>query len=185
MIRALAIASALSLALAAPALAQAPAAATSAPAAAPADVASPQAIVEAVYATISGPAGKPRDWTRFRSLMAPDARFVVAGVGADGAVHRRVLSVEDYVAHADPIFATQGFFEHGVIPHAFVWAHIAVIVSPYESRHAAGEPPFQRGVNNFQLSSDGKRWFIESIMWEGETPASPLPADAAAALNAR
>jgi hypothetical protein len=58
-------------------------------------------------------------------------------------------------------------------------------VSPYESRHAEGEPPFQRGVNHFQLTSDGKRWFIESIIWEGESATFPLPADAAAALKAR
>jgi hypothetical protein len=189
---AVAIASALSLAFAAPALAEAPPPAgvatpqaASLPAADPADVGSPQAIVQATYATISGPAGKPRDWARFRSLMAPDARLIVAGVAANGSVFRRVLSVEDYVAHADPAFAKQGFYEHGVIPHAAVWAHVATVVSPYESRHAEGEQPFQRGINHFQLTSDGKRWFIESIMWEGETPAFPLPADAVAALNAR
>lgn len=191
MIRAIALASALSLALAAPSLAETPPAAATAPTAAPAsaadraDVATSQSIVQAVYATISGPAGKPRDWARFRSLMAPDARFVVASVGADGGVHRRVLSVEDYIAHADPLLAKQGFFEHGVIPHPVVWAHIATIVSPYESRHAAGEPPFARGINHFQLTSDGKRWFIESIMWEGETPAFPLPPEAAGTLAGR
>lgn len=187
--RAIALVSALSLGLAAPAFAAAPIAAiapaASAPTADPADVGSPQSLVQAVYAVISGPAGKPRDWARFRALMAPDARFVVAGVAADASVRRRVLSVEDYVAHADPIFAKEGFYERGVIPHAFVWAHIATVVSPYESRHAQGEPPFARGVNVFQLTSDGKRWFIESIMWEGETPAFPLPPEAAGTLAGR
>jgi hypothetical protein len=117
--------------------------------------------------------------------MAPDARFIVASVAADGSVHRRVISVDDYVARADPLLAKEGFWEHGVIGRAAVWAHIATVVSPYESRHTEGEAPFARGINHFQLTSDGKRWFIESIMWEGESPSFPLPSDAAAALNAR
>jgi hypothetical protein len=193
MIRSITIASLLSLALAAPALAQTtpgaaatpPAASAPAPAADPADVGSPQSLVEAVYAVISGPQGKARDWARFRALMAPGARLVAIGLAPDGSVRRRELSVEDYVAHADAAFAKEGFYEHGVIPHAVVWAHVATVVSPYESRHAQGEPPFARGINSFQLTSDGKRWFIETILWEGESPAFPLPADAAAALKAR
>ena len=34
------------------------------PAAKPADVATPDAVIDAVYASISGPAGQPRDWAR-------------------------------------------------------------------------------------------------------------------------
>ncbi|MBX3133021.1 MAG: hypothetical protein KF689_06500 [Gemmatimonadaceae bacterium] len=45
--------------------------APSAPVAAAADVASIDAIIDALYASISGPAGQPRDWDRLRSLMAP------------------------------------------------------------------------------------------------------------------
>lgn len=197
MFRSIAVASLLSLALTAPALAQtapaappAAAAPAPAPAANPADVASPERLLAAVYATISGPQAQPRDWARFRSLMAPGARLIAVGIAADGSIRRRELSVEDYVAHADAAFAKEGFYEHGVIPRAagmapFAWGHVATIVSPYESRHAPGEPPFARGVNSFQLTSDGKRWFIETILWEGESAALPLPADAAAALNAR
>jgi len=60
--------------LAAPAAAQAPTALLP-PAASPqpADVASPEAIIQAVYSVISGPVGAPRDWPRLRSLMAPGA----------------------------------------------------------------------------------------------------------------
>jgi len=46
------------------------------PTARPADVASPDAIITAVYASISGPAGQPRDWVRFRSLLIPGARLI-------------------------------------------------------------------------------------------------------------
>ena len=50
------------------------------PAARPADVASVDAILASLYDVISGPAGAKRDWNRFRSLMAPNARLMPARV---------------------------------------------------------------------------------------------------------
>jgi hypothetical protein len=46
------------------------------PRADPADVATMDAIVEALYAVISGPVGEARDWDRFRSLFIPEARLI-------------------------------------------------------------------------------------------------------------
>lgn len=153
-------------------------------AAAPADVASPEAIVQAVYATISGPAGQARDWPRLRSLMLPEGRFVATHVLNDGSVRTRLLSVEQYISGADKAFATMGFFEHGVIAHIDRLPHVATVVSPYVSRKSPGEKPFARGVNQFQLVNDGKRWWIVDIIWEDEGPLNPLPPDAAELLKA-
>lgn len=151
----------------------------------PSDVASPEAIVQAVYYVISGPLGAPRDWSRLRSLMAPGAIFVVTGVGANGAVKTRLLSVEDYIAASSKALASMAFYEHGAMGPIWRYAHTATVSSPYESRHAPGETPFQRGINTFQLAYDGTRWQIISIAWEGETPAFPLPPEAAALLQAK
>src|SRR5689334_2117853 len=49
------------------------------PAANPADVASIDSIIAALYDVISGPAGKKRDWDRFRSLFFPGARLIPTG----------------------------------------------------------------------------------------------------------
>lgn len=155
------------------------------PAADPADVTTPVSPVKAMYETLSGRAGEARNWNRFRSLMAPGARFITESVAADGTVHRRSLGVEELITSNDQGFATQGFFEHGVVAREDVWGHFAVVVTPYESRRAPGEAPFARGIKHVELTSDGKRWFIESIVWERETPAYPLPPDAAAALKSR
>ena len=149
----------------------------------PADVASPEAIVQAVYTVISGPMGAPRDWPRLRSLMAPGAIFVVTGAGTDGAVRTRSFSVEEYIAASSKAIASMAFYEHGVVSQVWRYAHIATVVSPYESRHAPADAPFQRGINTFQLANDGTRWRIIAISWEGETPAFPLPAEAAALLR--
>jgi len=175
--------------LGAPAMAQTatPAPAAVAPAVTapdPAEVATPEAIVEALYKVISGPAG-PRDWPKLRGLAAPGASFMVTGANKEGVVRTRMLSVEDYVSGAGKAMATQGFYEHGVIGSVWRYAHIATVTSPYESRHAPGEAPFARGINHFQLMFDGKRWWVVSIYWESESAAFPLPPEADAQLKAK
>jgi hypothetical protein len=148
-----------------------------------ADLGSPESIIQAVYSVISGPLGAPRDWARLRSLMAPGAIFAVTRTGKSGPISTRVLSVEDYISATSKALESTAFYEHGVIGPIWRYAHIAFATSPYESRHAPNEAPFQRGINTFQLSFDGTRWWIVSISWEGESPAFPLPADAALLLD--
>jgi hypothetical protein len=153
------------------------------PSARPADVASPEAIIQSVYAVISGPLGAPRDWARLRSLVTPGAIFAVTATGTSGALRTHVLSVDEFISGLNKAFATMGFYEHGVVSPIWRYAHIAAASSPYESRHAPGEMPYQRGINTFQLSYDGSRWWIVSVAWEGETPAFPLPPGADAMLR--
>jgi hypothetical protein len=80
--------------------------ATPAPAAAvaadSADVSSLDGIVCALYASISGPKGMPRDFARLRSLMAPEARFVPTGRTAAGVARYRSWSLDEYIAAAGP-----------------------------------------------------------------------------------
>jgi hypothetical protein len=153
--------------------------------AAAADVASPESIVQAVYSVISGPKGQSRDWPRFRSLMAPGAILSVTGTPKSGALRTRVFSIEDFIGGSSKALEEEAFYEHGVMGTTWRYAHIATVASPYESRRALGEAPFQRGINTFQLSSDGTRWWIVSIAWEAETPAFPLPAKDDALLKAK
>ncbi len=53
---------------------------------------------------------------------------------------------------------------------------IAQVFSTYESRHTKDGKPFQRGINSIQLVKDGNRYWIVTILWDGETPATPIPA---------
>jgi hypothetical protein len=48
---------------------------------------------------------------------------------------------------------------------------------------AAERRAFPARHQHLPVATDGQRWRIISISWEGETPAFPLPADAAAALR--
>jgi hypothetical protein len=145
----------------------------------PDDVKSIESILAATYDVISGPAGKKRDWDRFRSLFYPGARLIPTGKRPnESEIRARVLTPDDYVERASASLEKEGFFEHGVSNKIDHYANIAHVFSTYESRHAADDPrPFQRGINSFQLVNDGKRWWIMTIMWEGETTDAPIPAE--------
>ncbi|WP_227470226.1 hypothetical protein [Massilia sp. YMA4] len=141
-----------------------------------ADVASVDAIVAALYETISGPAGRPRDWERLRALFRPDGRMIVHGPNKEGGYNTRVMAVDDYIERVAPLFAREGFFETELARQSEQFGTIAHVFSTYESRHAPDEKPFQRGINSIQLVNDGQRWWVQSLVWQAESEQHPLPA---------
>ena len=148
----------------------------SAPAANASDVASMDSIVAALYDVISGPAGKKRDWDRFRSLFIPGARLIPTGKRQSGEIGSRVTTVDDYATANNKFLEENGFFEKEIARRTESFGNIAHVFSTYESRHKAEDPkPFARGINSIQLMNDGKRWWIVTVFWQGEGPENPLP----------
>ena len=153
-----------------------PAAAASSYQARAADVQSVDGIVAALYDVISGPAGKPRDWDRMRSLFAPEGRLMAVGARPENNYVLRAMSVEDYIGRNSKAFATMGFFEREAARTSETFGQIVHVFSTYESRHAADDAkPFQRGINSIQLVNDGKRWWIVNLLWRAEDERLPLP----------
>jgi hypothetical protein len=148
---------------------------SSPPAAEPTDVASPDAILAAVYEVISGPAGKTRDWNRFRSLFAPGARLIPIVASPKGSIRAQSMTPDEYATRGEPYFAKNSFYEREIARKAERWGMIVQAFSTYESRHNRSDStPFERGINSFQLFFDGSRWWIVTIMWQGETHSNPL-----------
>lgn len=142
----------------------------------PADVASPDAIVAAVYDVISGPAGQARDWDRFASLFLPEARLVSVGVNREGAVARRVMTPGEYREAAGTSLEQNGFFEEEIGNVQEEFGPVVHRFSAYQSRRSLDDPePFARGVNSFQLLHDGSRWWVLTIFWTQERPDLPIP----------
>jgi hypothetical protein len=151
-------------------------AAQQAPAASSADVASMDAILAALYDVISGPAGKKRDWNRFRSLFIEGGRLIATGKRPTGETGRRVMTPDDYINASGNLIEENGFFEKEIARRVEVFGTIAHVFSTYESRHKAEDPtPFARGINSIQLMNDGKRWWIVTVFWQGEGPDNPIP----------
>jgi hypothetical protein len=143
----------------------------------PADVSSIDAIMKAVYDVISGDAGQKRDWDRFRTLFYRDARMIPTGKNPQtGIVGARALTPEDYIKRTEPVFEKEGFHEGEVARRVEIYGNIAHVFSTYESfRSLSDKKPFMRGINSFQLLNDGKRWWVVTIFWQGETPDNPIP----------
>ncbi|HXT75577.1 MAG TPA: hypothetical protein VN780_04760 [Candidatus Eisenbacteria bacterium] len=142
-----------------------------------ADVDSVDHIMFAIYDVISGPPGE-RDWNRFRSLFVPEGRLT-STVKREGSDSIRLLTVEEYVNGAGKYFLTNGFFESAIVNKVQRFGNIAQVFSSYESRHAASDKPFTRGINSMQLLFDGKRWWVLSILWDEESASNPLPKEMA------
>ncbi|MGH9644647.1 MAG: hypothetical protein ACRD3Q_19770 [Terriglobales bacterium] len=136
----------------------------SAPIAAASDVSTLDAILHAMYDVISGPAGQPRDWDRFRSLYHPEARLIPVSV-AGGQIRPRLLSLDDYIRRVEPIFAAEDFWEIETAREVETIDAIAHVLSSYQSVRAPGGEPFHTGRNSIQLVFDGARWTILNVMW--------------------
>src|SRR5256886_14721921 len=125
------------------------------------DVSSIDAIINAAYQVISGPAGKPRDWERERSLFWPGARLIPTAMRAGDNVSEpapQFLDVEAYIARVELFFREHGFYEKEIARRTEQFGQIAHVWSTDESRHRQDDPePFMRGINSIQLFNDGKR----------------------------
>lgn len=147
----------------------------SVPEADPADVESIDAIIAAVYDVISGPAGD-RDWDRFRTLFVPGALLSPMPPGQDGSLELRVMTAEDYVLRAGPIFQQTPFYEIESGRRLERFGNVANAMSAYESRRSPDDPePFQRGINSMTMVYDGDRWYFVSIAWDIDRPGNEIP----------
>ena len=142
----------------------------------PKDVASIDAILNALYDVISGPAGQTRDWQRMRTLFLPGARLIPTAHQPDGTTAAHMYDVDGYIERASKAFATQGFYERGVSNRVEQFGRIAHVFSTYEARHDAKDAkPFLRGINSIQLMNDGTRWWVVTVFWQAEDAQTPLP----------
>ena len=146
-----------------------------------ADVSSVGALMAALYDVISGPAGKARDWDRFRSLFLPDGRLGVIRhppLDQTKSIPEDVvfLTPQDYIDRDAPFFQTNGFFERGIANRVEEFGNLVSVWSTYESRHAADDPkPFVRGINSLQIVKAQGRYWIASIIWDDERSGVSLP----------
>ena len=139
------------------------------------DVTSIDAIITALYASISGDAGVERDWDRFRNLFIEEAQLIPTGQRPDGTVAYAVYSAEDYIERSGSVLERDGFHELEVSREIEQFRNIAHVFSTYESTRTEGGEVFMRGINSIQLLWDNQRWWIVSVYWSPENAGHPIP----------
>ncbi len=146
----------------------------------PPDGSSVDALVTALYASVShGPEGEP-DWERLRNLFLPGAGVVPPKPRDADSV--RVLTVDAFVDRIRRYIAgrrqageTLGFTERETERRADGFGRICQVFSTYETVRAPRDPdPFARGIHSIQLVHDGRRWWIASLAWDTERPDNPI-----------
>ena len=144
------------------------------PAPRPGDVVSPEAIVEAVYDAISGPAevDQERDWDRLRSLFLPGARLVLTRWRSPDGEEEQVLrawDVEGFIDAAKGFYEESSFYEREVARRIDRFGCIAQVFSTYESRVGSEDSePVSRGINSVQVVQAHDRWWIAHLVWDVE-----------------
>jgi len=141
-----------------------------------ADRAAIGAVVDEMYAMISGPAG-PRDWSRQANCFHPQARQIRTWVDEAGRPAMKMMALGDYARDTAPFFAANAFYEVEIARRIDVFGNIAHVWSAYEARSAQGDAkPERRGINSIQLFRDaGLGWRIIAMLWDNERDGVELP----------
>jgi len=144
-------------------------------AARPEDVNSIEGIVKASYETISGGVGAPRQWGRDRTLFAPSVRYISLSKNKAGEVRARTSDYQEYLDESDDFLVKQGFTEVELGRKIERFGNVATVLSSYEGKVLSTGKVVTRGVNIFSLYFDGKRWWIQTMLWDEEGPGNSIP----------
>jgi len=127
------------------------------------------AVIDEMYAMISGPAGI-RDWSRQKNCFHPDARQIRSWVDNQGRPIIKCMSLDDYARDTMPFFAANDFYEVETDRRVDLFGNIAQVWSRYEARRSPdGQDVERRGVNSIQLFRDSERgWRIIHMIWDNE-----------------
>ena len=142
------------------------------------DTQSLTAVVRALYETISGAAGEPRNWDRERELLHPTARLMRTGVNEDGRPWIQVMTVDDYIESTGELFERTAIHEVEIGREIRRFGNIAHVFSAYELQ--SDDPTMRRrGINSIQCYHDGERWWVMSVLWDNEREGVELPEELA------
>jgi hypothetical protein len=149
----------------------------------PADAVSVDAIIAALYESVSHPADREPNWDRMRAICLPVGMFIPPKKPNEDIF--TVLDVDAFEERVRKGAAAMkakgestGFSEREIARRADCFGNICQVFSTYEGRRApSDEKPYVRGINSIQLLRDGQRWWIASVVWDSERPDNPIPAD--------
>ena len=141
----------------------------------PNDVASPDAIIAALYDANTIMADRKTGMDRFRSLFVPGARLMPTGGGTNGPAIIRIETVEDYVGAASSGQPRHGFSEREIARTSEAFGNIMQVFSTYETHRDSTDRNPIHGINSIQLFNDGTRWWVVGVLWDNERPGKAIP----------
>ncbi len=143
-----------------------------------ADVDAIGAVIDEMYAMISGARG-PRDWSRQANCFHPAARQIRTTQDEIGRPVMKMMSLEQYARDTTPFFAANDFHEVEIGRRIDLFGNIAQVWSAYEAKRSPDDSePERRGINSIQLFRTAEAgWRIVSMIWDNERAGVELPED--------
>lgn len=106
-----------------------------------------------------------------RQLMLPEVRLIPVNPTTGTP---RILTLDDWIA-AVAKRGAGSFYEVQTRYPSESYGHIAQLWSTYEVRPTPDGKPEVRGINSIQAVFDGQNWKVIEIVWQAETPQTPIP----------
>lgn len=133
-----------------------------------ADVSSIDAIIKAIYESITFREGEEPNLKRLRSLFTPKAQFI--HITPDGVIKMDLDSFISSFSERVKTGAIKSFHEAEISRKTNAFGSIAQVFSSYNKGINTDDPKSMvRGINSIQLFYDGQRWWICSILWQDES----------------
>jgi hypothetical protein len=138
-----------------------------------------QALIDELYALISGPGEKPRDWARQRQLFMPGTRMIRTRIDGQGQPRPEILQLEDYGENYEQLMGGRDFYEIEIRNTIELFGRVAQAFSVYEAYSDADhQHRLKRGVNVIQFYRFEDGWKITAMAWDDERPGLTLPPSA-------
>jgi hypothetical protein len=140
-----------------------------------AEFATIDALMTALYSSISGPPGG-QDFELSRRLYHPDVRLVRTRLDEAGKPVAYSFSGDEYEANAGALLAGTPFHEVETGRRVVRFGNVAQVFSAYEARTAPqGGELIKHGMNCAHLFNDGSRWWLMHLIWDDEREGVEVP----------
>ncbi|HOC25159.1 MAG TPA: hypothetical protein PKJ13_07600 [bacterium] len=141
-----------------------------------ADVATPDALVRAAYESISGPAGRNRNWDRMRNLWMGSARIILSSNNYEGDAIYEVMTLEGFIERVSDWYKQEGFYAREIASTTQRFGNIAQVWSTFEIRRGSSTSPVvYRGINSWSMVINKGRWWISQLNYDFESSRTPIP----------
>lgn len=137
--------------------------------------ASADSVISHLYKSITFKDSTDLDWDTFRKLFIREATMIPVQ-----ASEKTVWSVEEYISRFNGQVKSgslKQFKEWEIYRETDRFGDMMHIFSTYETEFSTDENPegHSRGINSIQLVKYQGRWWITSIVWNGEGEDNPIP----------
>ena len=109
------------------------------------------------------------DTTAIRNLFHPSAIFTVAD-----STMAETVSLDEFLNLLKDPYYEQGYLEKEIHKVVDEYNGIAQVFQSFYGKDSEGTE--ERGINSYQLTYYGERWWIVSLLWTIESKSVKIPA---------